>query len=79
MNQGRDAPRADPRGFGDGASCPFTFQDREEDSRNGEALMLSGDEVAMITTDARLPFSEVEILGVDVTLCRARYPVEVER
>lgn len=37
------------------------------------------EEIAITVTDHRLPILEVEILGVDVTLCRARYPMEVER
>jgi hypothetical protein len=44
-----------------------------------EARMLRREEGVMAATDAWLPILEVENLGVDVTLCRARYPMEVER
>jgi hypothetical protein len=59
--------------------APFYVQGREEDSSYGGASMLRREEVVMTTTGARLPFSEVEILGVDVTLHSTRYPMEVER
>jgi hypothetical protein len=56
--------------------APFYVQGREEDVRYGGALMLSGEEVAMAATDARLPFSQFEILGVDLTLYKCPIPYE---